>query len=319
MTNGIDQERFLRDVAYTHHYESRNRKVRKTYAMHPLRNKTGKGIGQFSIRKDSDTRGQEYVSDVELAELFAIDGFSELGINLRMLPVGPYDGGPPPGLQPSASDVVKGSAFASVIEKQHLEVMRRSLSNNLHSKLVGVGIGIPDRLLPRNTAETPSDDTQQTLVLLSPGLKQSPQPDADSELSGIGYESDPKIRRTIELYAVAKARAYYERRSYSVTERGKPFDLLCEKAGEIVHVEVKGSRYDLNEIIVTTNEVTDARDSSWRSDLFLVSKIVLAPDGMDGFTPSQGLCRLAQDWNPEDRHLTPMQYRCKTPPAADVE
>jgi hypothetical protein len=141
----------------------------------------------------------------------------------------------------------------------------------------------------------------------------------DIDLTGAGYESDPKIRRTIELYAVAKARDYYEHRSYLVTERGKPFDLLCEKAGEILHVEVKGSRYDLNEIIVTTNEVKDAQDSNWRSDLFLVSKIVLASDGRDGFTASQGLCRLAQNWVPEAHHLTPMQYRCKVPPASNAE
>lgn len=141
----------------------------------------------------------------------------------------------------------------------------------------------------------------------------------DNELKRAGYESDPKIRRTLELYAVSKARHYYERRSYFVTEKGKPFDLLCEKLGEVIHVEVKGSRHDLNEIIVTTNEVKDARDATWRSDLFLVARIVLSSDGLEGFVASQGLCRLAQNWIPEDHHLTPMQYRCKVPPASDVE
>jgi hypothetical protein len=319
MTSDTNQDRLLLDVEYKHQYTSRSRKVRATYAMHPLRNKTGKGAGQFSIRKDSDTRGQEYVTDAELAELFAIDGFSELGINLRMLPVGPYDGGAPPGLQPSMSDVIEGSAFESAIKTQHLEVLRRGLSNNVHSKLLGIGIRLPSRLLPRKLVTTASEDSLPSHELPLPKLEPAPQPSADNELTDAGYESDPDIRRTIELYAVARARRYYERCGYSVTEKGKPFDLLCEKAGEIIHVEVKGSRSELNAIIVTTNEVKDARDSTWRSDLFLVVQIVLSSDGLEGFKASQGLCRLAQNWVPEDHHLTPMQYRCKVPPASNVE
>ena len=89
----------------------------------------------------------------------------------------------------------------------------------------------------------------------------------DDKLTGTGYERDSRIRKAVELYAVAKAREFYEKdHGYSVTPKGKPYDLLCEKPDEILHVEVKGSRYALDAIIVTINEVEDARNPDWNSD-----------------------------------------------------
>lgn len=142
--------------------------------------------------------------------------------------------------------------------------------------------------------------------------------DADGG-SGTGYEPDPKIRRIVEQHAVAKARIFYEMRGYSVIEKGKPYDLLCEKLGEVIHVEVKGSRNVLDAIIVTTNEVGDARNSDWKSDLFLVDSIVLEPDDALGYKPSGGRSRRAEAWSPEDEHLTPIQFRYKLPPVPDAE
>ncbi|WP_295585763.1 DUF3883 domain-containing protein [uncultured Lamprocystis sp.] len=86
--------------------------------------------------------------------------------------------------------------------------------------------------------------------------------------SGAGYDDDPAARKVIETHAVQRAREYYERQGYLVTELGKPFDLLCQRSAEILHVEVKGSRSSMQEVILTANEVKDARDPRWVSDLY---------------------------------------------------
>ena len=140
-----------------------------------------------------------------------------------------------------------------------------------------------------------------------------------ADKTGTGYESDPEVRRVVELQAVAKACAFYKERGYSVTEKGKPFDLLCQRSGEVIHVEVKGSRCMLDAIIVTTNEVKDARNVDWQSDLFLVDGIVLESDGEGSYRASGGRCRLATRWLPEDKDLTPTQYRYKLPPIPEAE
>ena len=104
-----------------------------------------------------------------------------------------------------------------------------------------------------------------------------------SESTAQGYESDPVLRRAIEQYAVKLAHDHYLSDGYQVKELGKPFDLLCERQQEVIHVEVKGSRSQLNSVIVTVNEITDARLSAWRSDLFIVEGIFI--DAVDTAKP----------------------------------
>ena len=140
---------------------------------------------------------------------------------------------------------------------------------------------------------------------------------ADHSLTAMGYESDPEIRKKIEQHAVAKARDFYEKGGYRVVEKGKPYDLLCKKSEEIIHVEVKGSRNSLEAIIVTTNEIGDARNTDWRSDLFLVESIDLKPDGKGNYLVSGGRCRRAENWVPHDKDLDPICYRYSLPHIPD--
>jgi hypothetical protein len=151
------------------------------------------------------------------------------------------------------------------------------------------------------------------LIGTNPKLVDEASSDDIKEQKGIGYESDPKIRKAIENHAVAKARDFYERQGYSVEEKGKPYDLLCKKSGEFIHVEVKGSRGVLDAVIVTINEISDARNTDWRSDLFLVDSIILKTVGQDIYETSAGRCRRALGWIPEEKDMTPTQYRYKLP------
>lgn len=158
MSKSTKKDRLLLDVECRHPYTSRDGKRHNVYVMHPQRNIRGEGAGHFSIRKDSDTRRQQYVTDAELAELFAVNGFADLGINLRMLPHDKYEGGAAPGLQPSMSDVTAGSAFELAVNEQRSEIRQRGLSSNLHSKLIEIGVGLPDRLLSRDPMDVPTLD-----------------------------------------------------------------------------------------------------------------------------------------------------------------
>lgn len=82
---------------------------------------------------------------------------------------------------------------------------------------------------------------------------------------------------------------------------------------------MKGSRYPLEAVIVTANEVGDARDLSWRSDLFLVDKIDLASDGKGGYLAKGGRRRLQRSWAPEDKDLSPTQFRYRLPVIPELE
>lgn len=149
-------------------------------------------------------------------------------------------------------------------------------------------------------------------------LRETPA-SGDGTLSGAGYCDDPAARKAIEAHAVQQARQFYERHGYLVTERGKPFDLLCQKSDEILHVEVKGSRSSMREIILTANEVKDARDPGCISDLFLVENISLEISDQGSYKASGGHCRRTSGWSPAEQHLTPTEYRYKLPLIPDAE
>jgi len=126
------------------------------------------------------------------------------------------------------------------------------------------------------------------------------------------YQDDPKKRKCTELYSVKKAWEHYSRLGFSIIEKGKPFDLLCTRGALVVHVEVKGTTGNGDVVILTKNEVKDARDEAWRSDLFIVKNIVLTVDG-DSWTASGGVNVLHEAWIIEEKDLEPSEFLYKVP------
>jgi hypothetical protein len=80
--------------------------------------------------------------------------------------------------------------------------------------------------------------------------------------SGQGFKIDPKLRKEIEKYSVKKAITYYKQKGYSVKDVGayKSFDLECTKRKKILRVEVKGTQTTGDSIILTRNEVRNAKN-----------------------------------------------------------
>lgn len=134
-----------------------------------------------------------------------------------------------------------------------------------------------------------------------------------SDSTSQGYESDPVLRRVIELYAVERARNHYIKNGYKVTELGKPFDLLCIRNDDVIHVEVKGSRSKLNAVILTVNEVKDARIQSWRSDLFLVDGICIDLASEASPIAREGSARVLENWDPKEADLSPSRFSYSLP------
>lgn len=136
---------------------------------------------------------------------------------------------------------------------------------------------------------------------------------ANSENSGSqGYEQDPEMRSAVELYAESIAKKHYVSQGFRVQKFGKPFDLLCEKEGESIHVEVKGSRTKLDTVILTINEVSDAENADWQSDLFVVDQIVVEREGNE-LVAGGGVARVIQKWVPAKEMLAPSQFKYRLP------
>lgn len=137
--------------------------------------------------------------------------------------------------------------------------------------------------------------------------------DSDAKPQGsTKYQDDPKKRECIEKYAVERAIKHYENLKFSIEERGKPFDLLCIKDSLVLHVEVKGTTGSGETVTLTKNEVNDARDGGWQSDLFIAYQIDLIQ--VDGeWVASGGEIKHLEKWAPDDRDLTATEYEYRVP------
>ena len=79
--------------------------------------------------------------------------------------------------------------------------------------------------------------------------------------SGQGFKITPELRKKIEEYSVSKAIQYFQKHKYSAKNVGgtKSYDLDCSKDGDILRVEVKGTQTTGDSIILTPNEVRNAK------------------------------------------------------------
>ena len=129
---------------------------------------------------------------------------------------------------------------------------------------------------------------------------------------GQGYESDPKVRKAIELRAMHLAEEHYRRQGFTVdvTADRFPFDLRCTRDGTEVRVEVKGTRSDGSTIEMTSAEVENARGTAWRTDLYVVCGLTLLDEG-GTVEAVGGEFLIRESWKPEPEDLTPVRYRVR--------
>jgi hypothetical protein len=124
--------------------------------------------------------------------------------------------------------------------------------------------------------------------------------------TGQGFTVDPRVRRAIELYAMRLAQEHYEKKKYTVTKVGKPYDLRCSRSGKILYVEVKGTQTSGCEILLTNNEVMFAEEHDGEMELFVVSNVDAVRDG-DNVEVRGGQVR-AMKWTLERNRLCPLGF-----------
>lgn len=89
-----------------------------------------------------------------------------------------------------------------------------------------------------------------------------------------GFQSNPRIRRAIEMYAMKWAKARLKKLADELedTHKTKSYDFLCSVSGKELFVEVKGTQDDGNSVSLSPKEVEHALNHS-NSALFIVHSV----------------------------------------------
>ena len=151
---------------------------------------------------------------------------------------------------------------------------------------------------------TPSNDRPRTAhyVNATPKVSAARKPSG----GGQGYARDQAAKVATELHAMKTAINFYEGLGYEVvdTSSNESFDLLCAKGGEVLKVEVKGTASLGKQVLVTANEVKEARMSGVKTDLFILHSINIVDSKASG-----GIINRIQNWNPSDESLVPTMFK----------
>jgi hypothetical protein len=125
-----------------------------------------------------------------------------------------------------------------------------------------------------------------------------------------GFQSNPRIRKAIELYAEEKAIEWFESKSNGYTfvrKVGKPFDLIFRKDSQQLFVEVKGTQADGSCIFLTYNEVQCSKEKQPNYALFLLHHVFI--DDAEEPTPSGGVPRIINPFQPKGDRLKAISYK----------
>lgn len=155
-------------------------------------------------------------------------------------------------------------------------------------------------------------DTSEDHLQNPQRVEQEQQAIEDGEVDSFGRMRDKERRLAVEQYAVEKASAYYSGKGYTCKTLGKPFDLLCTRGNQVLHVEVKGTTTAGAVVCLTRNEVNDARDQSWDSELFVVTHVEFRHDGLR-WIAFGGRPRVVERWSPADEDLVATEYAYRVP------
>ncbi|MHB8597161.1 MAG: protein NO VEIN domain-containing protein [Ktedonobacteraceae bacterium] len=137
---------------------------------------------------------------------------------------------------------------------------------------------------------------------------------AGKNRSGQGFRMDVAARQAIEQHVMQTAKIYYEELGWAVTDVSATcsYDLVCKRNNrEELHVEVKGTTSDGQQILLTRNEVEHARYRYPHVALFVLANIKIEKTSTGGIRPGGGERHLLEPWNVDDGMLTPLAYAYK--------
>ena len=129
---------------------------------------------------------------------------------------------------------------------------------------------------------------------------------------------DPETRKKIEVWAEDRAIGYFTELGWDDVERvgseKRGYDLeFRNKAGQILHVEVKGTQTRGEKVVLTGGEVKHNRQAECGADhaLFVVSDIRVSREG--DIECSNGEATCIQTWSIDEDDLIPTEYDYTVP------
>jgi hypothetical protein len=130
--------------------------------------------------------------------------------------------------------------------------------------------------------------------------------------SGQGLEADPRVRRAVELRAVELVSDLFLGRGWSAVDvsSSEPYDLLCVRGAEELHVEVKGTRGRARIVRLTANEVAHANSCALAA-IAIVDEIVVVD--IEGPIASGGVAAYRFPWVIHSSHLRPVTFAWELP------
>ena len=141
--------------------------------------------------------------------------------------------------------------------------------------------------------------------------------------AGQGPLMDPEVRKKIELWAEDRAIEHFTELGWTAIERVgsyRPYDLECKnEVGEILHVEVKGTRSRGEKVELTDGEVRHNRNvADCPADyhaFYEVARIKVSPEGeITRSDVEEVTCILPWTIN-EEHDLAPIKYTYTVPTA----
>ena len=127
---------------------------------------------------------------------------------------------------------------------------------------------------------------------------------------GQGFQLSPAARTAIEHHAMDRVQQYYEGLGWKAArvQVDRPYDLLCTKGDQKLHVEVKGTMSPGVKVVVTAGEVRHAQQGSVSIALAVVSRITLQSVSHGKTTATSGTLRVQHPWNIDPERLEPIGY-----------
>jgi hypothetical protein len=124
-------------------------------------------------------------------------------------------------------------------------------------------------------------------------------------------------RIQLESYSRLKAIQYFTGENWTLREEtvgSVPYDLVFEREGHTLYVEVKATTGPGDSVLVTDGEVRHARDED--TALFVVTDCELVVDMNGEVSVKGGRRRLLSSWAPATKDLHPTTYRYFMPAEA---
>jgi hypothetical protein len=136
---------------------------------------------------------------------------------------------------------------------------------------------------PKNYAEWIESALEYVSGYAQEDAAEHPKSETDPEIAEIvdgtiersaGFQSNPRIRRAIEQYAMGWALRRLKQLGLNPIDvhKNKPYDFLCKTGDADLYVEVKGTQDNGKSISLTPNEVKHARQHK-NSALFIIYSV----------------------------------------------